>query len=564
MGAVSFSLDKGLVIALKEVLPLDVFVETGTFNGDTVESVKKLFDEIYSIELSQVLWAKAARRFEDCRHVRVLHGNSPEKLREVHSELRDSGVLYWLDAHWCIATNTAGELSQCPLLEELQTIGKLNDKSAVLIDDARLFLAPPLAPHDTTHWPSFNQVLTYLLAMSVDHELIVINDVIAFFPKQARSAMQAYAQSCGTDWLSAINCLKANAAYDQQLEKKEAVIQEQAKAILEKEKHIHELSKILGLYRTIFSIPLLGQMLQILKRLTIILSPRLGVLNQYPPRASTRHGIKLAPKENTVLMPKISIVTPSFQQGAFIERTIDSVLNQEYKNLEYFIQDGGSKDNTLAVIQRYEAKLAGWQSAVDSGQSQAINRGFQKTSGEIMAWLNSDDLLLPDTLAVVANYFNNHPEVDVLYGNRIIIDENDMEIGRWIMPGHDGKVLSWVDYIPQETMFWRRSIWDKVGGRIDESFSFAMDWDLLVRFRDAGANFAHIPYFLGAFRIHDHQKTSAQINEVGFQEMDRIRERLLGRLPSMKEVRKMVTPFLLKHVLVDKMYGIKTRLGRRP
>jgi glycosyltransferase involved in cell wall biosynthesis len=472
-------------------------------------------------------------------------------------------VLYWLDAHWCVTTNMTEELSQCPLLEELQVIGKLNDKSVVLIDDARLFLAPPLAPHEITHWPSFHLIVSQLLTMSAEHEIMVINDVITFFPKQARPAMQAYAQSCGTDWLVATNCLKENATLIQQLEKKEANIKEKDQTILEKEQHIVKLSKILGTYRTIFSIPLLGQMLQLLNRIGIIIRPRLGVLDQYPPRVLTRQRIKLPAKDDAVLAPKISIVTPSYQQGAYIERTINSVLNQKYKNLEYFIQDGGSKDNTVAVIKGYEAKLAGWRSEEDKGQSQAINRGFQQTSGEIMAWLNSDDLLLPDTLAVVADYFNNHPKVDVLYGDRIIIDENDMEIGRWIMPGHDGKVLSWADYVPQETMFWRRRIWDKVGGQIDESFCFAMDWDLLVRFREAGANFAHIPYFLGAFRIHDRQKTSEMINKIGFQEMDSIRERLLGRLPSKKEVRKAVTPFLLKHVFIDKIYGIKNRLGGR-
>lgn len=107
MGAVNFSLDMGLAGALMRALPLEVFVETGTFKGDTVELVKTLFNEIHSIELSPELWAKAAKRFEGHHHVRVLHGDSPEKLREMHAELRDAGVLYWLDAHWCIAANTA-------------------------------------------------------------------------------------------------------------------------------------------------------------------------------------------------------------------------------------------------------------------------------------------------------------------------------------------------------------------------------------------------------------------------------------------------------------------------
>jgi hypothetical protein len=129
------------------------------------------------------------------------------------------------------------------------------------------------------------------------------------------------------------------------------------------------------------------------------------------------------------------------------------------------------------------------------------------------------------------------------------------------MPGHDSAVLSWADYVPQETIFWRRRIWDKVGGQIDESFRFAMDWDLLVRFRDAGAKFAHIPRFLGAFRVHQHQKTTASINDIGHQEMDRIRNRVLGRVPSRKEIRAATLPYLLKHIAIDILYRVKTRLG---
>jgi hypothetical protein len=163
-------------------------------------------------------------------------------------------------------------------------------------------------------------------------------------------------------------------------------------------------------------------------------------------------------------------------------------------------------------------------------------------------------------LAYVAAYFNQHPGIDVVYGHRILIDENDQQIGRWVLPAHDDDVLSWADYIPQETLFWRRRIWDKLGGKVDESFRFAMDWDLLVRFHAAGAKFHRLPRFLGAFRVHEQQKTSAVINGIGQQEMDRIRERLLGRVPGHKEIRKAVRPFLLKHVAVDMVYRIKTRL----
>lgn len=561
MGAVNFSLDPRLVTSLQSALPLKVLIETGTFEGATIANLVAQFDKIVSIELSEALWLNAANRFNQLDHVQILHGNSQDRLRELQSQLQHVGVLYWLDAHWCVASNTAGELSQCPLIEELKAIGKLNRESVVLIDDARLFLAPPLAPHEISQWPGFHQIITQLLTMSAEHEIMVINDVIAFFPKQVRTVMETYAQSHGTDWLVATNCLNENGSFMQQLENKEAVIREKDHAILEKEEAINELSRILAIYRAVFSVPILGTSLRLVNRLSVMLRPRLGRLNQHP--AQTLVLKKFDSKSNglTSPAPKISIVTPSYQQGDYIGRTIQSVLDQSYPNLQYFVQDGGSRDGTVEVLKRYEEKLSGWASEKDSGQSQAINLGFAHTDGEIMGWLNSDDLLLPGALATVADYFNRHPKVDAVYGNRILIDENDMQIGRWILPGHDSKVLSWVDYVPQETLFWRRRIWEKVGGKIDESFRFAMDWDLLVRFRNAGARFAHIPRFLGAFRIHEHQKTSAAINEIGHQEMNRIRECLLGRVPDRKEVRKAVMPFLLKHVVIDKIYGIKTRLG---
>jgi glycosyltransferase involved in cell wall biosynthesis len=350
----------------------------------------------------------------------------------------------------------------------------------------------------------------------------------------------------------------------QLLEEKEHVIQQMSQQLEEKERVILEKSRVLNKYHQVFFLlrpflPLFRVIKRLVRPCKAFITPNLGNLNQYAPRpiAAVTQPINITQLINT---PKVSIVTPSYQQGAYIERTIQSVLDQKYPNLEYFIQDGGSQDETVAVLKGYEGKLSGWVSEKDSGQSQAINLGFAHTTGDIMAWLNSDDLLLPGALAVVIDYFNKHPAVDVIYGNRLLIDENDFEIGRWILPGHDGSVLSWADYIPQETMFWRRSIWDKAGGQIDESFRFAMDWDLLVRFREAGAKFAHIPVFLGAFRIHEQQKTSAAISEIGYQEMNRIRERLLGRVPSRKEIRKHVALFMLKHIVVDITYRIKSKL----
>jgi GT2 family glycosyltransferase len=144
-----------------------------------------------------------------------------------------------------------------------------------------------------------------------------------------------------------------------------------------------------------------------------------------------------------------------------------------------------------------------------------------------MALLNSDDLIAPGALRFVAEYFAAHPEVDVVYGHRIIIDDNDREVGRWIMPRHHPATLEWIDYVPQETMFWRKRAWDLVGG-IDPSFQFALDWDLLARFQQAGCRMVRLPYFLGAFRVHAEQKTSQAIHTTGAEEMRRIRTRFHG------------------------------------
>ncbi|MFZ2540836.1 MAG: glycosyltransferase family 2 protein [Gallionella sp.] len=565
MGAVTFSLDIRLVECLKEVLPLSVFVETGTFKGDTIANLAQHFDKLITIEFSEQLWKDAVARFENVRNVEAHLGNSPVVLAMLRPGLVNTPSLFWLDAHWCVAKNTAGNHSQCPLLGEILAINKLNGASVVLIDDARLFLAPPPDPHDISQWPSFDQIVTALHNLSDQHELMIVNDVIAFYPQHARESITEYARKYGVDWLAVSPYLDPKNNLIQTLEEKEQVIQSQHALLQQQQKEIAEKQHLIEEMRAYLFVfyPILRLIMWIARPAYRTLKPRLGNLYQHPPHKLHLPApyFKTAPLTGT---PKISIVTPSFQQAAFIERTIKSVLDQSYPNLEYLVQDGGSTDATVAVLKRYADRLTGWESRTDSGQSQAINLGFAKTTGEIMAWLNSDDMLPPGALACVAEYFNRHPEVDVVYGHRILIDENDQEIGRWMMPAHDDGVLSWADYIPQETMFWRRRIWEKAGGKIDESFRFAMDWDLLLRFRDTGARFARLPRFLGEFRIHPHQKTSAAISEIGFHEMSLIRQRALGRSPSKAEIRRAVLPYLLKHVATDLWWRIrnKLRLGR--
>ena len=167
MGAITFSLDSRLVVALQSTLPLRTFVETGTYKGETVSELEPYFDKIISVEMSESLWEAAHKRFAQYSHVQILKGESQERLDELRNELEDQGVLYWLDAHWCVDQEVTSGVSECPLLDELGSIGKLNDKSVVLIDDARLFLAPPLAPHDISHWPTFNELLGSLRELSL-------------------------------------------------------------------------------------------------------------------------------------------------------------------------------------------------------------------------------------------------------------------------------------------------------------------------------------------------------------------------------------------------------------
>ena len=247
--------------------------------------------------------------------------------------------------------------------------------------------------------------------------------------------------------------------------------------------------------------------------------------------------------------PKISLVTPVLNQAAFIGQTVESVLSQRYLALEYIVMDGGSTDGTFTVIEKYRNQLAYCESVKDKGQSDAINRGFTHSSGDILGWLNGDDILLPGALDCIAQFFEMNPDIDVVYGNRIVIDVDGNDIGRWVLPPHSDRILSWIDYVPQETLFWRRHLWDRVGGHVDTSYQFAMDWDLLVRFRDCGARFSHLPRYIGAFRVHSAQKTSTQMNSIGLQEMGSIRGRCLGYLPTKMETRVAVLPYVLRHIV---------------
>ncbi len=288
------------------------------------------------------------------------------------------------------------------------------------------------------------------------------------------------------------------------------------------------------------------------RSLSEVLRPQIWNFWQHAPRP-----LKLPPSYAATTAPAnaplIAIITPHFKQEHFLKATIESVLSQNYPNLAYCVQDAGSGEETRALLESYSGRLV-WYSEADSGQAQAINRGFRHVSGDLMAYLNSDDLLLRGTLTYVAQAFQANPEIDLFYGHRIFIDARGLEIGRAVLPPHDPEALKWMDYVPQETLFWKRRVWDAIGP-MDESFRFALDWDFIARAMQAGFRFKRLPRYLGCFRVHETQKTFAMM-DVGNEEMDRVRELTLGRRPEQNEVKRAIRPYMRRQGLFHRLHKI--------
>lgn len=286
-----------------------------------------------------------------------------------------------------------------------------------------------------------------------------------------------------------------------------------------------------------------------------LLGIRLGCLWQYPPRPLSVTTVVRPGNDDD--LPSLTLVTPSYNQAAFIARTLESVLQQGYPKLEYVVQDGNSPDGTRHILAAFSQSGVVVRSEADGGQGDALNRGFAGSRGEIMAYLNSDDLLLPGSLHLVGRYFRDHPEVDVVYGNRLIIDETDAEVGRWILPAHDPDVLRFVDYVPQETVFWRRRLWERTGAHIDATMQFALDWELLLRFQDVGAVMHHLPDLIGIFRVHPQQKSQALLRQRGAQEMALLRARY-GK-PGRRRRTMLHWRFLKQHRAADAAFTAQIR-----
>ena len=208
-------------------------------------------------------------------------------------------------------------------------------------------------------------------------------------------------------------------------------------------------------------------------------------------------------------LPLVSIITPSFNQVLFLEETILSVLEQDYPRIEYIVVDGGSGDGSVELIKQYKDKIAWWVSEVDQGQTDAINKGFGRASGSILAWLNSDDTYEPGAVSAAVKYLQEHPDVGMVYADCNFIDEQSRKIGKFGAAQTDYQRLrQGYVHIPQQTMFFRAELWHAVGP-LDPSFYFAMDYDLWTRI----TALTEIKYLAGQiwanFRLHTSGKSIA-------------------------------------------------------
>ena len=208
-------------------------------------------------------------------------------------------------------------------------------------------------------------------------------------------------------------------------------------------------------------------------------------------------------------LPLVSIITPSFNQARYLEATINSVLGQDYPSIEYIIVDGGSTDESADIIKKHEGRIAWWVSEQDKGQTDAINKGFNRATGDILAWINSDDTYNPGAVSAAVKYLFENPEVAMVYADCNFIDENDKVIGKFNAAQTDYRRLrEGYVHIPQQTMFFRAKYWKELGP-LDPSFYFAMDYDLWTRIA-AHAPFKYLAGHTWAnFRLHTSGKTVA-------------------------------------------------------
>jgi glycosyltransferase involved in cell wall biosynthesis len=243
------------------------------------------------------------------------------------------------------------------------------------------------------------------------------------------------------------------------------------------------------------------------------------------PKLGTERQPDVAMRPASVLS-QVTIVTPSFNQAAFLPATIESVLAQDYPAVEYIVIDGGSTDGSVAIIERYANRLAGWLSESDTGQTEAINKGFAQAHGEILAWINSDDVYRPGAVREAVAFLQAHPDVGMVYGDADYIDGAGRAIGRFPAAATDyHRLRRGYVHIPQQSAFFRARLWQMIGP-LDPSFYFAMDYDLWVRIASV-ALVRYVPLTWAGFRLHGAAKTVAFADRC-WPEMIRVHRRLGG------------------------------------
>lgn len=245
--------------------------------------------------------------------------------------------------------------------------------------------------------------------------------------------------------------------------------------------------------------------------------------------------------------PLVTIITPSFNQGQFLESTIQSVIQQDYQNLEYMIIDGDSEDQSRKILQKYTQNIDYWCSEPDNGQAHAINKGLKIAKGELLGWLNADDILLPNTVSLVVSTFQNNPEIDVVYGHLKRLNQYGVEIPTPILPKDkvefSKKLIIGECVVNQPGSFWRRRAMEKVG-LLDESLRYGLDYEYWIRLALAGAIFKRLPNTVANFRLSEGSKTVGETEAMAIEQLE-ILTRVLqtNNLPlkigiSMKEILK--------------------------
>jgi len=214
-----------------------------------------------------------------------------------------------------------------------------------------------------------------------------------------------------------------------------------------------------------------------------------------------------------MMKPLVSVITPSYNQAQYLEDTIQSVIQQDYPNLEYIVVDGGSTDGSLEVIERYKNKLAWWVSEPDEGQADAINKGFRKSSGEIIAWLNSDDLYLPGTISSAVEVFENNSQAGVIYGNAVSADADGRLLNKLSFSNWGTLDFLKFNIICQPAVFMKRSLVEKVG-YLDASYHFFLDHQLWIRL-SRETEFLHHPQVWAVSRYHQDAKNVTMASECG-------------------------------------------------